>query len=444
MDPRSTLRAHDPTRTVHGAEVPARREVRGKGTFAAGLAFVGLLSGVSCGARTQLVVDEIAEVVDLDAGRDAPDLEPKTPCIDGTFDLARARAEVLFVVDRSGSMAYALDGDRATLFNPSRWSILRNALAPALGSLGASVRVGAKFFPDTTASSIGPSAQACSLSSGLDVAPELGTRDAILSTFATTSPRGGTPTAAAITAGAAALRNSGSRSVSKFMVLATDGAPNCNGTGRDPKTCVCASPDPTDCSTSRRSDAAFQCLDDGDTVKAIETAANVSKIPTFVIGIGQDQRDVFEATLEKMALAGGRPRAAIPRYYRVLESRDLDAAFTQIEASITLCTFVTPSKPDDVSAIQVSVAGETVPYDPTRTNGWDYVDAAFGEIALFGEACTRARFPELFGTDGGTTEDGGSGDGGADASGIDASARDAGEGGTGEGFVTAKVTCAVP
>jgi len=329
-------------------------------------------------------------------------------------------------------MAFGLDGNRATTFNPSRWNLLEDALTPALLSLEKNVQLGAKFFPETTASSLGPSALACTLSTTLDVAPALNTRSNILDIFRRTNPRGGTPTAAAVAAGAAALEASGSRAVTKFMVLATDGAPNCGGL-KDAKTCVCASPDPTDCATSRRLDAAFQCMDDDATVSAIQKAATAAKIPTFVIGIGQSQRPEFASALDRMAVAGGRPRASFPHYYEVLETRDLTQAFSQIEASITQCTFVTPSRPKDVASIQIEVAGVAVPYDSTRTNGWDYLDPVFGEIALFGEACSRARLASVDGgvpgTDGGTDSGDVPTEAGADA------------GGSGEGFVKAIVTC---
>ena len=110
-----------------------------------------------------------------------------------------------------------------------------------------------------------------------------------------------------------------------------------------------------------------------------------------MIGLGEQERSEFAAVLDQMAVAGGRPRDTAPHYYKVLVKEDLTEAFTQIQASITQCTFVTPSRPDNPDAISIVVNGVTVQNDPSHTNGWDYVNKNFGEIQLYGGACDLAK-----------------------------------------------------
>lgn len=39
----------------------------------------------------------------------------------------------------------------------------------------------------------------------------------------------------------------------------------------------------------------------------------------------------------------------------------------------------------------MQIDGQNVTRDTTRTEGWDWVDQAYGTLALFGDACKKAQ-----------------------------------------------------
>ena len=335
---------------------------------------------IACGSKTGLLIDGIASSSATPSGADGgvvvttdPDagtMMMNVPCMNGTFMLTPAQSAVMFVIDRSGSMGFGIDGNAMPPANHPRWNQLASALSPVLTSIEGTVQLGAKAFPDPFDPNTQDPTAACGAVDPIDVQPGLGNAEAIMSIFKTTTPNGGTPTGAAITAAAQALSAASTRAVTRFMVLATDGAPNCNPVGKDRNTCVCTTVMQADCSDPNFPDGAYDCLDDTPTIGAIRTAYNDQKIPTFVIGIGEQERPEYTATLDAMAVAG-----------------DLTQAFTQIQSSITQCTFVTPSVPANPDAISITLNGVPIKSDPTHMDGWDYVDKSFGEIQLFGSAC---------------------------------------------------------
>jgi len=68
----------------------------------------------------------------------------------------------------------------------------------------------------------------------------------------------------------------------------------------------------------------------------------------------------------------------------------MNAALASISSSVAQCTFLTPSAPTDPSAITVEINGKSIARDTTHTNGWDWVDQAYGTLAFFGSACDAA------------------------------------------------------
>jgi hypothetical protein len=346
-----------------------------------------LFSIASCGSRTGLfAADDLAsDLARGDAAADAVD-EP-VGCVPGTFVFELATAQLMFVLDRSGSMAFSLSGqDPLPPGELSRWVTLRNALAQTILPFDGQLAMGAKFFPEVLPEdSLGDPADACRVDTGVAVAPAIGRANAILSVFDTTQPIGGTPTADAVRLGAQYL--SGRRGVARTMILATDGAPNCNG-ALDAVTCTCTTPR-FDCARDPQV-GAFSCLDDGRTVGVIGDIFQQQNIPVYVIGIGSTESAQFLQVLDQMAVAGGRPRAGTPKHYSAQSSAELGDALSTIRDSITKCTYLTPSAPTDPNAITVSIGGAQIARDPSHQDGWDWVDQAFGELAFFGPACDAA------------------------------------------------------
>lgn len=354
------------------------------GATAAGLV---LLSSASCGSKTGLFGPEGQGLLPDGAPPDGPtQVDGQVPCVPGEFDLDLARAQLMFVLDRSGSMAFTLDGRRDQPRSQWRWTILRNALEDTIVGFDQQMQMGAKFYPEPmTLDQATDPAFSCRTESGVGIGPKLNNANAIIDVFDTTEPLGGTPTAEAVRLAAQFV--TGSRSVARTIVLATDGEPNCNG-DLDENSCICTNQS-GNCRGNDR--FRFSCLDDTRTIDAIRQVADVQKVPVYVIGIGNTFRPEYLGVLEDMAIAGGRPRAQSPRYYSVQTSAEMSAAFTAIRDSIAKCTYLTPSSPVDPDAISVEIDGVTIPRDPTRQNGWDWVDQSFGEMAFFGTACDRAQ-----------------------------------------------------
>lgn len=379
---------------------------------------VALGSFVACGSRTGLFVPDEEIFVDasidvatrLDASFDAPFIDDRVDipdvieeppgCIPGTFDLTPATSQIMFVLDRSRSMRFRLDSN--VLADPgvtSRWTALRDALNQVISPFSNQIAMGARFFPVVGAD--GTSAEACAQDpAGAAIAPALNNAATILQVFNDTVPIGGTPTAAALRL--AADQTSQRRAVARAIVVATDGAPNCNP-ANDPVTCVCTSLDPPlppgqPCRASSvpNDPDGSNCLDESNTVKVVQDTYANRKIPVFVVGIGVT--NTFASTLNAMAVAGGRPRATTPRYYPAETPAELTTAFTVVRDSVAKCSYVTPSAPNDPNAIDISVNGRTIPRDPSHLDGWDWIDHEYGQLQLFGSACALATATNVDGT----------------------------------------------
>jgi hypothetical protein len=334
-----------------------------------------------CGARTPLIDSE--PLAEPDAS--LPDDGPPPACIPGRFVLEHAIAQLMFVIDRSGSMAFDLRTD--TRGGTSRWSTLENGLRQTIIPLTGQLAMGAKFFPEPVGDFAGVD-ESCRSDLGVAIAPGLNNAYKILDVFAKTRPRGGTPTAEAVRIAAEYVASQ--RKVGRAIVLATDGAPNCNG-GLAASTCVCT------LASCDRPLGAFDCLDDTRTVKVIGDIFTKRQIPVYVVGIGGGELPAYIATLDAMAVAGGRAAPTSPKYYDVQTPAEMSGALTTIRDSVTRCTYLTPSVPTDANAISIEIDGVLVRRDPSHIEGWDWVDQTYGVIGLFGTACSDKDAPKVSG-----------------------------------------------
>lgn len=342
------------------------------------LALLALAGGAACGSKTGLRLPDVMDVPDVHEA-----------CVPGRFALQRRSADIVFVIDRSSSMNWGLEGGRGA--TPTRWEVLRAVLETALPPYEGSIEMGAAFFPQQTDPNA-PIEELCSAAVRVDVPAGPRNAGAILSILRTTEPAGGTPTYEALQVTGRYLATRAARGRARYIVLATDGGPNCNE-NLDPSTCVCTSVDdrgqPT-CPVLPQGQ--YNCLDDTRTLRAIQQSL-ASGVPTYVIGIDDPTRPELTEVLNRMAIAGGRPNtmAGSERYYSVRRREDLLRAFDTIQSTIARCAFVTPSRPDDPDAIEIEADGVPVGRDETRRDGWDWTDRDFGEITLFGPTCMRLR-----------------------------------------------------
>ncbi len=324
-----------------------------------------------CGAKTGLEVPPV-DAARFDAG--PPRLPDGGPVCVPDVVLLPAHADVVLVLDRSGSMTRPLASSTTT-----RWSALHEALGDALPAFDAEVAFGASIFPIPGATISGGTV--CNVGAQLDVPVALGSGAAITSALSAHEPSGGTPTADALAVATRALLARRREGVPQSIVLATDGGPNCDPAdaaepwfGQAPETCVEIGVEPE------------LCLDRNRTVARIDEAL-ARGVATYVIAM--DVRESYlVSVLAQMAFAGGRPvvRDAEP-FYDVRNPDDLRRAFQDIATRVSSCSFF-PDGAITTTEPEVVVGGVLVPHDPTRTDGWAMGEN--GTYDLFGEACTRA------------------------------------------------------
>jgi predicted small lipoprotein YifL len=354
-----------------------------------------------CGAKTGLEAPDVEMDASTDVEqRDVPFVRYEA-CVPGRFGLIRRRAEVTFVIDRSGSMDAPLEATLADAGRAfSRWTMLRDSLRVTLvGDVESRLSMGALFFPRVPVVMSPTQEELCTVNPlGRPtniIAPRLNNAAAILRVFDETRPWGGTPTLEAVTAAGEPLlelaRTDPDRSKARYLIVATDGGPNCNPT-IPPEQCVCAVEDPTgrDVCAENPALARWFCLDRSNVVSKIEEFASQG-LYTYVIGLDNPSERPMIETLNAMAVAGRRANPIGDfRYYSVRRSDQLFATFRDIATTITTCAFVTPSRPDDPTNIRVEVGGLVIPRDAAHINGWDWSDEGYGEITLYGRACERA------------------------------------------------------
>ncbi|NUP08657.1 MAG: VWA domain-containing protein [Polyangiaceae bacterium] len=285
---------------------------------------------------------------------------------------------VYFVIDRSGSMS-ELDVDSGD----SRYSRVVEAAVTMVDELGALVRAGAAVFPHPDADL----EDECP--AGVEVyAPKIGAGPNSFENAIDTEPFGGTPIGATLEAVTdKILEEDGPRAV----ILATDGAPNCNpDTSCGPENCMVnlageCPPDIENCCDPEVGGTPLNCVDRQATVLAVQTLANAGA-DVYVVGIpGSEQ---FSAVLDQMAVVGGVPQeGAETYYYRVDELDTLSELFKSIGASLVSCTYDLEDPPEAPGKTNVYFDGSVVLQD--SENGWVWVDE--DTIELVGAACQKLK-----------------------------------------------------
>ena len=263
-------------------------------------------------------------------------------------------ADVLLVLDRSGSMNYSINQNCSCdpYSNPqvvcddlsncmTRWSTLGEALGITLSSTPF-LHWGLKVFssPD-----VGP----CAVTGGVDVPVGADTTAAIQAQIAAIAPAGETPTAAAILAATAYLETQADTN-SKVILLATDGDPNCGG-----------------------SVPSVYNDDVEGTTLAIKQARNAGFL-VYVIGMGK------VGNLEDFAQAGGSGS-----YYPGQSPEEITHALAAISKAAT-CTFALASMPSDPTGVAVYLDKTIIPQDASE--GWTF-GANARTVLLHGSFCDR-------------------------------------------------------
>ncbi len=329
--------------------------------------------------------DDIATYMPPDA---RPVRPPDADCGGVSVALTRRNATVILVIDRSGSMA------DATTDGQPKWDALRTALQMSLPRLGDDLSVGMTFFPAAPAprdSGAYTPEEVCTVPRALELEPAPARIPLILDRFNTTLPGGPTPTMLALRLVRDWYLGHPDLVGDRYVILATDGGPNCNLTA-DYTTCRCTG-GPSLCSPSNTF-ARINCLDAPPAIAEVRSLAAMS-VRTFVIGLNGTQD--FADVLNDMADAGGRPRGGMTRYYNATSATELVSELGRVTQALADCTLRLDAAPPDPNLVDVRLDGHSLYRDVRHMNGWDWSDETHREIIFHGPTCD-----EIHGSSGGS------------------------------------------
>ena len=329
---------------------------------------------VACGARTGLVLPS------SDGGTTGTPPGDDAGCVGTSLSVDPNVPNLYFVLDVSSSMA-----------EMDKWTNVRTVVGALITELGATAAFGAAVFPKHG------SADTCA--TGDEVMPlrlgdSLGAAAASFLQATSFAPQGGTPTAAtieALTPDLVSFRGP------TFVVLATDGGPNCDAAlSCDLESCTsniddvgcpapgssCCPPEGPNCCVPAKV-GGLGCLD-GDRLAEAVAKLDALGVETFVLGIPGSAP--YASVLDDAATAGGTARAAEPLYYRVddADTGSLSAALAQIAAqTMASCVFTLAEEPVDPNEVNVSVRGSVV--HASGPDGWSLGGA---QLTLRGASCS--------------------------------------------------------
>jgi hypothetical protein len=185
-----------------------------------------------------------------------------------------------------------------------------------------------------------------------------------------------------------------------FVILATDGAPNCNlfnqcgvdmcmpnienvgGCPKEGPFNCCAPPD------------GFRenCLDSAASASAAQQLSNAG-VPVFVIGL--PGTSTYVGVLDQIAVAGGTAGPASPKYFAVDTANEaaMLAALKKVAAKIVAtCEFTLKDEPSDSKLVNVYVDDTILPYDPNAT--WKIEGKT---VTLLGDTCSKVMNGDVLG-----------------------------------------------
>jgi hypothetical protein len=288
-----------------------------------------------------------------------------------------------YVLDRSGSMAQL-----------NKWSTVQTVLDEVMIGLGPRARFAAAVFPDPSQNGCVPGVQVFPAPPNTSAAGDApagtpGATDlAMLETLGRIPASGGTPTAATLNGLAPVIEAIPGKT---YVILATDGGPNCNAKATCSATSCTDNIDnvqgcPSDGGLPNCCDPSFYgslaCLDAQPTLDAV-TALAAAGIPVYVVGVPGSKP--YADLLDQLAMAGGTARGSEPQYYAVdtADESALFSAMSKIAAKIAgTCSLTLNQAPPDPSLINVFLDGAVLPQ--SGPNGWT-LDGAV--VSILGTSC---------------------------------------------------------
>jgi hypothetical protein len=312
---------------------------------------------------------------------------------------------MMLVIDKSGSMDDTPDG-----FDDSKWVSLGSALKTSLAGVADQMNFGLILYPYDPDAGDEQTDVTCKVTddeTAVRVHVDAGTKTVtqIVRSVTNTVPAGGTPTAAALNAAYNYYTTGAGADLTgdKYVLLATDGGPNCNSlstscqanadkctvnldgrcTGGRPNCCI---------NPSNGSLISEQCLDDEEVIKSIKKLAD-AHIPTFVVGI--PGTEAYASYLDAFAMAGGKENPAGPKYYAVAANGGVDGLADVFSTIVTQlvhsCDIPLDQAPADVNKVNVAIDCELKSKEEPD-GGWELdVSGAPALLKLKGTTCDKVQ-----------------------------------------------------
>jgi hypothetical protein len=314
--------------------------------------------------------------------------------VEATF----SAANVLLVIDKSSSM-----DDQPKGFELKKWQALKAALEPALTAVQDEISFGLLLYPFRTQSEIPLDCfeGCCEVPTGtaaiqVGIEPGSGSVAKVMDALNATGPGGGTPTAAALGAALSYFTTGDGKDLQgdRFVLLATDGGPNCGGNDT-----ICGADQCTPnldglCPAAQGNCCAGEgsyCLTDTAVVQKIRALADAS-VPTFVIGIPGTER--YADYLNAFASAGGVPNPKAPPNYYAVSADGGVAQLTQTFVDITThlvrsCDVELGPVAPPKTFVNVAVDCDIVPFEDGA--GWDISADSPSTLVLAGDTCKQVK-----------------------------------------------------
>lgn len=285
-------------------------------------------------------------------------------CGEEEFNINQVTPDMLIILDRSNSMHYN-----------GFWDPTRDAVVNIAMTYQNSVLFGLMVFPDLSCVNGMPSQ--CNPGRTPIVEVALNNGESIQSALSFMDTCGGTPIAQTLVNAHNYLIGLTDTNP-KYILLATDGAPNCNNS-LDGSTCRCTCTDPSVCAPC--TELSSNCLDDTGTYDAIDDLYD-DGIKTFVIGMSTAAEE-WGDVLSAMARHGGTDAL-----YPAEDPAQLEDVFDRITGMIATCEFdLNPSDAADPHKVNFYFDGVVVPMDSNNENGWNWVDD--DTIRFYGSYCDQ-------------------------------------------------------
>lgn len=314
---------------------------------------------------------------------------------------------MLIVLDKSGSMNQTANGQE-------KWGAMKDALDAALNEVAEQINFGLELYPTPALGSVSIDAKTCGEVGNCCEMPENNTMnvpigegtaavDLISQTLDDTEPGGGTPTASALERALDYFTNGAGASLEgdKFVLLATDGGPNCNAELECGGDLCTYNLDGKDCSGFADNNCCEAggegCVDSSNVVDRIERLKDAG-IDTFVVGIPGSE--AYSSFLDQFAEAGGRAvSGADSSYYRVDDVAELTDVFQTITIQlVTSCELEIPESSSSLPP-KVVIDCDLVPRfesgaggagNDGQTANWEWT-AGSETITLVGDVCDRVQ-----------------------------------------------------